>query len=241
MSPWRLERLRVWRTRRLIILAGVFVLLGLGSPVLTYYLPDIVKGSSGDGVRIIVPKQTAVDGLVGFASNLDPLATLVVMVVAAATMCVDANPTLSAFYRTRGLKLAPRYLTVTGATLAALVLGTLCAWYETAVLLGALRAADVLGGLALQALWFLLLIATITAFASLIRGVPGTVGASAGLLIVISAVPVLKSWLPTRLSTAVAALAQHQHHLWRPALTAALATVGLLALAVNRFAAREVQ
>jgi ABC-2 type transport system permease protein len=243
MSPWRLERLRVWRTRRLIALAGLFLLTGLGSPILTYYLPELLKNANTGGVTIIVRKQTAADGMLSFAGNIDQLGTLTAIVVAAATLCFDANPVLAAFYRTRrsvAQLLAARYLTLLGATLATLVLGTLGAWYETAVLLGPLNAGDMLGGFALEALWFALVVSVVAAAASLIRGVPGTVGASVGALLAIAAVPALKSWLPTRLADGVAMLVTHQHDTWRPALAAGLATVALLALAVNRFAAREV-
>jgi ABC-2 type transport system permease protein len=242
MSPWRLERLRVWRSRRLIALAGLFLLTGFGSPVLTYYLPDLLKNANTGGVKIIVQKQTAADGMLSFAGNVNQLGSLTVIVVAAATLCFDANPILAAFYRTRrpvAQLLAARYLTVVGATLAMLVLGTLGAWYETAVLLGPLNAGDVIAGLALEALWFALVVAVVAAAASFIRGVAGTVGASVGVLLALAAVPVLKGWLPTRLANGVALLVTHEPHAWRPALIAAPATVGLLALAVNRFANRE--
>src|SRR5690242_21648586 len=112
MTVWQLERARLLRTRRALTLAATFLLLGLGSPVLTYYLPDIVKSGGGGNVQIIVPPQTALDGMVSYTGNLDSLATLIVIVVAAATLCVDASPILAAFYRTRlraPALLLPRY------------------------------------------------------------------------------------------------------------------------------------
>jgi hypothetical protein len=60
-----------------------------------------------------------------------------------------------------------------------------------------------------------------------------------GVLLALAAVPVLESWLPTRLAAGVALLVTGEPHAWRPALVAALVTIGLLALAVNRFASRE--
>ena len=75
-------------------------LLGFGIPVLTYYLPDLVK-NAGNGVQIIAPKPTPADAIAGFASNAAQLGTLVVVVVAASTLAIDANPGLAAFYRTR--------------------------------------------------------------------------------------------------------------------------------------------
>ncbi len=242
MSVWRLEWLRVWRTRRLIVLLGTFLILGLGSPVLTYYLPDIVKHSASDGVQIVVPKQTAIDGIQSYAGNLDQLGTLIVVVVAAGTLCLDAHPILAAFYRTRqhGPRLLlGRYATLTAAVVGTLALGTLGAWYETAVLLGSLQATDVLGGFLLEALWFGFVTAVVAAAASLVRGVSGAIGAAVALLLAIAVLPALKSWLPTRLADGVALLAQRQDELWRPVLVTAAATFLLLALATDRFARRE--
>ena len=62
MGPWRLEVLRLWRTRRVIALAATFLIVGLGAPILTYYLPELIKGAGG-GIQITVPKQTAADAL----------------------------------------------------------------------------------------------------------------------------------------------------------------------------------
>lgn len=125
MGPWRLELLRIWRTRRLIALAAVFAIAGLGDPVLTYYLPDLIK-RAGNGVRITLPKQTAADGMTSFAGSVAQLGTLVVVIVAAASLAIDSRPVLAAFYRTRlrpaARLIMPRYLTVTGAAIATLAL-----------------------------------------------------------------------------------------------------------------------
>ena len=133
----------------------------------------------------------------------------------------------------------PRYLTVVAATLATLVLGTLGAWYETAVLLGPVNAPDLLAGLALEALWFVLVVAVVAAYAALIRGVAGTVGAGVGTLLGLAADPALQSWLPTRLADGLVLVLKHQPHPWRPVLIAALATAALLTFAVHRLGRAE--
>ena len=109
MSPWRVEMLRVWRTRRLVALVAVFVLFGLGIPVLTYYLPEIVRHANTGGVQIILPRQTPADALIGFGQNAAQLGTLVVVVVAAASLAIDARPLrrLLPHEGTTGLALAP--------------------------------------------------------------------------------------------------------------------------------------
>ncbi len=174
MGPWRLELLRVWRTRRVIALAATFLILGLGVPVLTYYLPELVK-NAGNGVRIVAPKPTPADAIAGFASNVAQLGTLVVVVVAAANLSIDAHPALAAFYRTRVhrpiLLVLPRYTVVTAASVATLALAALGAWYETTVLLGSVGFGALIGGLALEAIWFCFVTSIVAAFTSAIRGV----------------------------------------------------------------------
>src|SRR6266508_2076630 len=205
MGPWRLELLRVWRTRLVIALAATFLILGLGIPVLTYYLPELIK-NAGNGVRIIAPKPTPTDAIAGFASNVAQLGTLVVVVVAAASLSIDAHPGLAAFYRTRVhrpiLLVLPRYVVVTAASVATLALGTLGAWYETTVLLGSVSVGALVGGLALEALWLCFVTGIVAVVASAIRGVLGVVGASIGLLLGLALLgnfPGASSWLPTRL------------------------------------------
>ena len=44
----RKELLESWRTMRLPIVGGLFLLVGLTSPLLAKYLPEIVKAAAGD-------------------------------------------------------------------------------------------------------------------------------------------------------------------------------------------------
>ena len=81
----------------------------------------------------------------------------------------------------------------------------------------------------------MLVTAVVAAFASVIRGVAGTVGATVGLLLGLAAIPVFKSWFPTRLADGLVLVLKHQHELWRPVLVAALAIAALLTFAVARF------
>ena len=170
MGPWRLEALRAWRTRRLIALAATFLLFGLADPILTFYLPELVKGNA-NGIKISIPAQTPADGIAAFAGSVAQIGTLVVVIVAAASLAIDARPGLAAFYRTRLRRptrlVLPRYLTITAAAIAAFALGTLGAWYETSVLLGPVPLAGLAAGFGLETLW--LCFATAVAAASVSR------------------------------------------------------------------------
>ena len=246
MGPWRLEVLRLWRTRRVIALAATFLIVGLGAPILTYYLPELIKGA-GDGIQITVPKQTAADAIASFASNVAQLGTLVVVVVAAASLSIDAVPGLAGFYRTRvrrpTLLVLPRYVIVTAASVGALAVGTLGALYETSVLLGSVPIGALFVGLAMEALWFCFVTSIVAVFTSAIRGVLGVVGASLALLLALALLgnlPAASSWLPTRLAASGADLVQHRAgDIWHAVVVSGIASVAALLVAVNRLGKRE--
>ena len=248
MGPWQLELLRLWRTRRLIVLAATFLALGLGLPVLTYYLPQLVKHAA-NGITIIAPKQTPADAIQGFASNTGQLGTLVVVIIAAASFSIDAHPILAAFYRTRLRRpsqlLLPRYLTVAIAATVMLALGTLAAWYETVVLLGSVPVLKLLAGFAHEALWIWFATSLVAAFSSLLRNPAAIAGAAIATLLAIALlgdIAALSSWLPTRLAQGVSALVapNKADDIWRPVLIATATSIALMTGAIRRLGTREI-
>jgi len=245
MSPWKLEALRLWRTRRLIAVAATFVILGLGLPVLTKELPALVNHSSG-GIRVIALPPTATQAISGFASNAGQLGTLVIVVVAAAGLAIDARPSLAAFYRSRVRRpvmlMLPRCAALATASIVCLALGVGCAWYETDVVLGALPAGRLASGFALQALWLCSCVATVAAWASVARGVLAVAGmtlVSLLVLVFLTDIPALVTWSPTNLAAGVGVLIGNQHRpLWHAVAVAAVATVALIGVSIQRLAHR---
>jgi len=248
MSPWRLEVVRLWRTRRLVVLAGAYVILGLGIPVLTYYLPSIVAHSKTGGLKLVVPRQTPVDALVGFGRNAGQLGTLAVIVVAAAGLALDARPALAAFYRTRARSgsrlLLPRYVTTAAAAVICFGLGILAACYETSVLIGPLNAATLAGGFGIETGWICFCVSIVALWAAVVRAVSSIAGlslASLLALVFLAGIPGLSSWSPTVLASSVADLAGPHHHSgapWHALGVTVGATVVLLATATWRLSTR---
>lgn len=247
MSAWRLEILRIWRTRRLIALAAAFGLIGLGIPLLDHSLPQILKHASSGGVKITIPPPTAAQTLADVGHNFSQLGTLVLVVVAAATLAIDARPPLATFYRSRAhdpsTLVLPRYLTITAAGILALALGTLAAWYETAVLIGHPRVIAIAGGFGLEAAWICFAAATVAAWASIARGVPAITAASLASLLSLALfanIPTVSSWLPTALTNSMGALAKPHHAPppWHSLIVTAASTIALAAIAAVRLTHR---
>jgi len=246
MGSWRLEWTRMLRTRRLLALVATFVILGFGMPVLTYFLPDLIK-SGASGLQVTVEQQTAADALRGFAGNVGQLGTLVVAVVAAASVTLDGNVMVARFYRSRirssSALVLPRYAVVTATSVVALTLGTLAAAYETRVLFGGFSAGAVAVGLVLQSTWLCFVTAIVVLFASVLRSVVGVVGAAIAVLLALALLGSVlpdASWLPSRLAASGAVLLDHAAgNLWHAVVTTVVAAAAMLAVGVRRLGRRE--
>jgi ABC-2 type transport system permease protein len=247
MSPWRLEWLRLLRTRSWIALAAVFLFFGLLGPISARYMEEILQRFAGD-VSVILPPPTPASGLEQYLGNVMQIGLLVVLAVAAGTLAFDQPVERAAFYRSRvrrvWMLLAPRVAVVTLATVAAFVLGTLGAWYETVVLLGDLPAGAMLLGMLLTSLYLAFAVAVTAFAASLARAPLVIVPVAAGMLIVVpllGLIGALRDWLPSLLLGSLVGLVVGVPPVeyLRPALVTLAATAVLLWLATARLQQRE--
>jgi ABC-2 type transport system permease protein len=247
MSPWRLERLRMTRTPRAIALGAIYLFFGLLGPVTAKYLQDIVNRVQS-GVQVIVAHPTAKDGIANYISQASQTGLVVVVVIAAGAFTFDARRGLSIFLRTRADSMwqliAPRFAVNAAAAVAAYTLGTLAAWYETALLLGSPPAGAMLAGLLCGSVFLVFAVSVTTAAASVARSTLATVGITLGVLL---ALPILglagplHAWLPSTLVTAPVALVGHSDlGDYLPALaTTAISSALLLIVATLRLARRD--
>lgn len=243
MTLWRLEWLRLVRTRRWMALVGVYVLFGLIGPLTARYLGEIVSLAGGDldGATIVFPPPVPADGMIQYVSNAMQIGTLVAVVVAAGSVAFDAVPEMGIFLRTRVARveriLLPRVTVTIAAVVAAFVGGALAAWYETWALLGAPDTGSVLAGIACGALFLVFVVALVSAVSGRASSVLATVAVSIVILLALPIVGVvdrLGRWLPTHLAGALGALpagtTQPADYLGAAAVTLIL-VVGLLRLA----------
>ncbi|AJE43368.1 hypothetical protein [Streptomyces nodosus] len=250
LSVWRVEWLRLLRTRRLIALLGVFVLFGFTGPLLARYTPQLLKhaGNHGQQVTIIVPPPVPADGISQYVSSALQIGLIVTVVVAAYACSVDAKPALSVFYRSRTARyrdlLVPRLVVSAVAAVGGYLAGLLAAWYETAVLLGNPDTVA-MGQTALVGAVYLVFAVAVTALAgTLARTTLGTVGYALLVLFglpLLGALPQVSHWLPTMLSGMPDQFLRHTatDHAQRALATAAVLILGSVAAAVLRGARRE--
>jgi len=250
MTLWRLEWTRLVRSKRWIALVGVFVFFGLLGPLTARYLAQILQfaGTDSQGVTITFPDPVPADGMAQYISNALQIGTLVVVIVAAGALAFDAIPEMGVFLRTRVPSfwriLTPRLIIPFVATAGAFVVGTVAAWYETWVLLGALPVGAVLLGTALGILFFAFIIAVVAAVAQWARSLLATVMWSLGVFLVlpiVGIVGVLKPWMPTVLGNALTELTAGASAtgFWRSTVVAIVAIPALIWLAERGARRRE--
>ena len=251
MTLWRLEWLRIVRTRRLFLVTALFTVFGLTGPVLARWLPEIVE-RTGPQIQVTVPEPVPADGIAQFASNAQQIGLIVAVAVAAAGLAIDARPALAVFYRTRvdhpRQLVLPRFAVTAAVLVAAYVLGTLAATYETVLLLGALDPAALALGTVLVCLYLVFVVAVVAAAASLVRSVLGVVATSLAVLLalpLLAMVPAIAEWVPSALVGAQAALARSPEAATAPYAGAAGVTVAttaaLLSFATWRLGRRETE
>jgi ABC-2 type transport system permease protein len=250
MSLWRLEWLRLVRTKRWIALVAVYLFFGLVGPFTARYLSEILDlvGGELEGATITLPPPQPVDGLAQFSSNATQVGLIVAVVVAAGALTLDAKPEMGIFLRTRVAEMRtllwPRYVTSAGAIVGSFLLGALAAWYESVVLIGGLPTGGVLAGIAYGVLYLLFVVAVVAAAAGRARSVLGTVLVSIFVLLLLPIVGIVDAvgdWLPNHLVNALTAIpdgAPAREYL-KAAVVTVIAGTAALWLAVRWATARE--
>ena len=148
MSLWRLEWLRLIRTRRLVALLGVFLFFGFLGPLSARYMKQIIENFGGN-IQIVVPDPVPADGITQYVGNAIQIGLLVSVGIAAAALAFDAKPQMGIFLRTRVRRMrdiiTPRYVVTAVAAIGSFVLGSLYLAFAIAVTaLVAARAKSVM-------------------------------------------------------------------------------------------------
>lgn len=205
MNVWTLELLRLWRTKRWLALLAAFTIFGFLGPIMARYISELI-GSTAGNLTIIIPPPIPADGFTNYIKNSMQVGLIVAVVVAAGALAIDAKTGLSIFYKTRILQPAklvlPRYVVVTLAVEAAFIIGTLVAWYETAILLGPVPPVQLLIGTLYICLYLAFAMAVVAVSGTVARSVIGTVGIALTAILfmpIIGIVHLVSKWVPSAL------------------------------------------
>ena len=210
----RKELLEQWRTRRLPIVAIVFVALGIASPILARYLPQIVQSLSGTQFQIEIPEPTTRDAVDQFLKNLGQAGVLTAILLAMGSVANEKERGTAALILSkpagRAAFLVAKLAAIGATLLVSLALASAAAYVYTAILFTAPSADGwiamtvllLLSLLGYSALTFLGSTLTRSALAAAALGVGGLLG-----LALLSALPNIARFTPGGLSEPAAALA----------------------------------
>lgn len=227
------------RTNRVLVVAAIFALLGIISPLTAKFTPELLKslGATGDGVTIVLPTPTVKDAIAQFIKNVAGTGILVAVLLPMGLVAREKERGTAAFVLTKPLTRAAflsAKLVALGLTLAlGVVIGALATYWYTALFFSPID----LGGFLVATLLVLLSLLVYASFtflgSTLTNGqLPAAGIGLAGWIVVsiLGAFPAIEQYTPAGLldPASQVALGTAPQHLW----VSVAASVGLLVVVV---------
>jgi ABC-2 type transport system permease protein len=209
------ELLESWRTYRLGVIGALFLFVGLSSPLLAKFLPEILEAAGGDQFGdLAIPTPTAADAVDQLWKNLAQFGAFAAIILAMGAVATEKDRGTAAFAlsksASRGAFLGAKVAAIAVVLGVATVLAIAVGWVYTAILfeppsVAAWIAVGLLAWLGLSA-W-----AAITFLGSTVTG---STAAAAGIgfvawlvLSIVSAIPTIGAYTPGGLAAPALALA----------------------------------
>jgi ABC-2 type transport system permease protein len=251
----RKELLESWRTLRLPVVVGLFLLVGLLSPLTARFLPEIIEAAAGDTLGSFpIPTPTTADAVDQLVKNLGQFGALAAILLAMGSVANETERGTAAFILAHpvnrgaflGAKAAAIGIVLAVAVASAIAIG----WLYTSILF---EPVPIGGWIATGGLVWLSLAAW-AALTFLASTVTGSAIAAAGLgfvgLLVLSiaaVIPAVARVTPAGLTGPALAVAggpatidQAPLDLWLPVVATAVWIAAALAIAALVFRRREI-
>jgi ABC-2 type transport system permease protein len=236
----RKELLESWRTLRLPVVGGLFLVVGLTSPLLARFLPEIVKAAGGDQLAgLEIPEPVVGDAVLQLWKNLAQFGAFAAIILAMGSVATERDRGTAAFVLSktvsRGAFLAAKVAAIGLVLAVAVALAVVVGWVYTAILFEPMPIGGWVG-LAFLAWLGLCAWAALTFLGSTVTG---SVAAAAGIgfiawlgLSIASAVPNIARFLPGGLDGAAMSLAGGSAVDPSDVLTPVLSTLLLIVIAL---------
>ncbi len=210
----RKELLEQWRTLRLPLVAIVFVLVGLLSPLIARYTPEIIEAFGGSQFVIQIPTPTAGDAVDQLLKNLGQFGALTAILLAMGSVAAEKERGTAAMIlskpASRGAFLGAKLVAIATTLGVATVASCAAAWFYTAILFETLPVPGFLAATALEWLALVAFAAVTFLGSTLTRSTVAAAGfgiAAFLVLGILSALPNIGRYLPTGLGPSARALA----------------------------------
>ena len=193
------------RTYKFLIIAAVFLLFGLATPLMLKYLPELLK-LAGEEIIIEIPPATAVQALAEYADTAVQLCVLMAVLMAMGAIAKERESGTAAMTLSkpvsRGAFVLAKLIAMSTSFLVALGLASAACYGYTVILIG---EADALAFLVLNLLLGLFLVFCLSVtllFSSLFRSQLAAGGLALAILIgqaLMAGVPWIGDYMPAGL------------------------------------------
>ena len=243
----RKELLEQWRTYRMLIVAVVFVVPGLASPLLAKLTPELLRMiPEGEQIAGLIPEPTVSDAVVQYVKNLTQFGVILALLMAMGSVAREKDKGTAAMVLVKPMPRASFLLAKFGALAVtfgvSILLAGAAAYYYTLLLFEPL---DLGGWLALNGLFlvYLLVYVALTLLASTVSRSQAVAGGLAfGFLMVLGilgALPGLDKAMPGQLLTWGSGLLLGEDVARWPALGVSLGLIAGALLAAQAILSRQ--
>jgi ABC-2 type transport system permease protein len=207
-TVFRKELLEQWRTYRMLIVAAVFTVFGLVSPLFAKFTPEMLKAIPGVPVELLaaIPAPTVADAVAQYVKNMNQFGILLALLVAMGMVVQEKERGTAAFFLTRPVSretfILAKFAALALIFTASLALAAIGCWYYTLILFEPLAWGPflALNGLMLAA--FLVYMAMAVLASTLARTNGMAVGLAVAALFLLGglgALPSIGEYFPGRL------------------------------------------
>ena len=224
------------RTYRLVVVAGVFLLFGITTPLMLKYLPEIIKlAGAGDQLPVEIPPPTAVQSLVEYSGTVGQIGVLVAVLVAMGAIANElqrgtAVITLSKPV-TRAAFVTAKWIAMSSTFLVSLAAASAICFAYTVWLIEPADAMSFFYLNLLLAVFLVFCLAVTLFFSSLFRSSLAAGGISIAVLVAqagFSVLPVVGDYMPGKLlGWGNALFAGSQSYWWAFGITIAATVLSL--------------
>src|SRR5699024_3772465 len=172
--------LQIWRSKQLIWVPLVMILIGIIDLISYYYLPEVIKLSGGlpEGAVFEVPSLLPREAIIIGLEQLSFLGSLVIIAISMGTIAGERKSGQAEIMLTKPINhvnyVTAKWFALVTVTLLSLFLALFLNWYYTNVLFDPISFIIILKVFLFYSLWFLFIISIVMFFNSFLNK-PGLV------------------------------------------------------------------
>ncbi len=193
----RKELMQQWRTRRVLVVLAVFVIFGLGSPLLAKYTPQMLTMIEGaEQFADLIPVPTTADAMTQYIKNITQFGFIIAVLLGMGAVAGEKDKGQAALILSKPLPrwafLLSKFAAQALMYAAAFFISALGAYYYTYILFEPFLFGAFMAGNGLLLLWLL----TFTAVTLLASTLTRTIGAGAGIALLGAVILLLAGSIP---------------------------------------------